>query len=92
MTEATEFLRWLDRYQAFLVMEKGLSRKTVAAYSTDLMRFERFLEKKRCQGLSKIDPQLILGYLILLREQGLGARSRARHLISLRGFFQIFDP
>ena len=89
MTAATEYLRWLDRYQAFLIMEKGLRRKTVAAYNADLMRFERFLEKKRCQALSKIDPQLILAYLILLRQQGLGARSRARHLISLRGFFKF---
>ena len=89
MTDPSEYIRWLDRYQAFLVMEKGLSRKTVAAYSTDLIRFETFLESQHCTTLTGIDTQLILAYLILLRNEGLGARSRARHLISLRGFFKF---
>jgi len=83
----SEYLRCLDRYQSFLVVEKGLSRKTVSAYSADLIRFGRFLEKKETTAVADIDTQLILGYLIHLRKQGLSARSRARHLISLRGFF-----
>jgi integrase/recombinase XerD len=83
----SEYLRCLDRYQSFLVVEKGLSRKTVEAYSADLIRFGRFLEKKETAAVADIDTQLVLGYLIHLRKQELGARSRARHLISLRGFF-----
>lgn len=87
MAPLPEYLRCLDRYQSFLVVEKGLSRKTVDAYSADLIRFGRFLEKKETTAVADIDTQLILGYLIQLRKQALGSRSRARHLISLRGFF-----
>ncbi|BBO73636.1 tyrosine recombinase XerD [Desulfosarcina widdelii] len=87
MVPLSEYLRYLDRYQSFLVVEKGLSRKTVDAYSADLIRFGRFLEKKETTAVANIDTQLILGYLIHLRKRELGARSRARHLISLRGFF-----
>jgi integrase/recombinase XerD len=32
---------------------------------------------------------MILTYLIHLRTRGLSARSRARHLVSLRGFFKF---
>ena len=70
-------------------MEKGLNEKTIAAYSNDLMRFGLFLEKKNTAAVSDIDTRLILKYLIHLRDQGLSARTRARHLVSLRGFFKF---
>ena len=89
MQDASDFIRQMDQYQGFLVMEKGLSDKTVAAYSTDLMRFGLFLEKKSIAAIADIDTGLILSYLIHLREHGLSARSRARHLVSLRGFFKF---
>ena len=46
MAGAAGYLQYVDQYQHFLVMEKGLSEKTVAAYSADLQRFGRFLENK----------------------------------------------
>jgi integrase/recombinase XerD len=81
----------VDRYHTYLVIEKGLSPKTVAAYHTDLMRFGTYLESKKIDAVGAIDTQTILTYLIHLREQGLGTRSRARHLISLRGFFKFLS-
>lgn len=89
MQPASDFIRQMDRYQGFLVMEKGLSEKTVAAYSADLMRFGLFVERKKINAVSDIDTSLILTYLIHLRDAGLSARSRARHLVSLRGFFKF---
>ena len=46
MDGTSDFVLRVDQYQTFLVMEKGLGEKTIAAYSTDLIRFGRFLEKK----------------------------------------------
>ena len=89
MAPLSEYLGYLDRYQSFLLVEKGLSRKTLDAYSADLIRFGRFLEKNETAAVADIDTQLILGYLIHLRKRELGPRSRARHLISLRGFFSF---
>ena len=89
MDNAPTYPQCLDRYQTFLVMEKGLSEKTTAAYHADLMRFGRFLNEKRVSAVASIDSGLILEYLIRLRKQGLSARSRARHLVSLRGFLKF---
>ena len=47
MDSTTDYMQRMDHYQTFLVMEKGLSGKTIAAYSADLMRFGMFLEKKK---------------------------------------------
>jgi integrase/recombinase XerD len=88
MDGAADYLQRMDQYQTFLAMEKGLSEKTIAAYSADLMRFGLFLEKKNTTTVSDIDTGLVLTYLIHLRQRGLSARSRARHLVSLRGFFK----
>lgn len=86
---ASDYLQRLDRYLAFLLMEKGLSEKTIAAYSADLVRFGLYLEKKKTTLVADIDTRLILTYLIQLRDQQLSPRSRARHLVSLRGFFKF---
>lgn len=89
MNRTADYFQCLDQYQNFLVMEKGLSDRTVAAYGSDLIKFGRFLEEKRTTCVGRIDAGIILSYLIYLREQGLQARSRARHLVSLRGFFKF---
>jgi integrase/recombinase XerD len=39
--------------------------------------------------VSEADTPLILKYLISMREDGLNARSRARHLVSIRGFYRF---
>ena len=88
MDGVSDYLQRMDQYQIFLAMEKGLSEKTISAYCTDLMRFGLFLEKTKSTKISDIDTGLILTYLIQLRQEGLSARSRARHLVSLRGFFK----
>ena len=78
----------LDNYLNFLLVEKGLAPKTLEAYSNDLLRFLEFIRSRGTRELSKADSAQVLRYLIHLRKKGLGARSRARHLISLRGLYR----
>ena len=76
-----------DQYLHYILVEKGLAKKTIAAYSRDIVRYLAFLKKNRIQGIEKTDTRIILQYLIHLRSQGLGTSSRARHLVTLRGFY-----
>jgi integrase/recombinase XerD len=69
-------------------VEKGLAAKTLEAYGNDLVRFLDFIRAKGTRTLAGVDSALVLKYLIHLRKEGLGARSRARHLISLRGLYR----
>ena len=87
MKRGLDFLQCVDRYHAFLMLEKGLRQTTISAYASDLMRFGRFLENRNVENIAEVDTGIILTYLIHLRSQRLSARSRARHLVTLRGLF-----
>lgn len=78
-----------DRYLDFLLIEKGLSGKTIESYSRDLSRYLLFLHQEDITEITDADTPYILKHLIALREAGLGARSRARHLVTLRGFYRF---
>ncbi len=79
----------VDRYLNYLTVEKGLAKKTIEAYSRDIGRFLAFAMKSGASGLSDIDTPMILKHLIVLRDEGISARSRARSLVALRGFFRF---
>ena len=79
----------IDQYLNYLLVEKGLSRSTLESYSRDLVRYQEFIQKSGARGISESDTALILKHMIALRNAGLGARSRARHLVSLRGFYRF---
>jgi integrase/recombinase XerD len=81
----------LDRFVHFLLVEKGLADNTLSAYTRDLAEFSSFVRAKGVGSVSKIDTPLILKHLIRLREKGLSPRSRARHLVSIRGFFRFLE-
>ena len=79
----------IDQFLNYLVVEKGLSKKTLDAYSRDIIRYRDFLYENKRNRFSEEDTPLILQHLILLRKSGLGARSRARHLVSIRGLYRF---
>lgn len=79
----------IDQFLNYLVVEKGLSKKTLDAYSRDIIRYRDFLCENKRNRFSEEDTPLILQHLILLRKSELGARSRARHLVSLRGLYRF---
>jgi len=76
-----------DQYLHYILVEKGLAKKTISAYSRDIVRYLAFLKKNRIRQMNKTDTKIILRYLIHLRDQGLGTSSRARHLVTIRGFY-----
>jgi integrase/recombinase XerD len=82
---------FVDQYINYLILEKGLSKKTIESYSSDLSRYLEFLKQKRVKNIADADTPLILKHLIALRKSGLGSRSCARHLITLRGFYRFLS-
>jgi len=82
--------RFLDSFFNYLTVEKGLSVNTLNAYGRDLSAYADFLRKKN----NIIEPTVIeqtdvLAYLVVLKENGLSPRSRARVLSALRSFHRF---
>lgn len=76
----------VDAYLQHLKVERGLGRKTVEAYATDLAGLAAFLEEEGLE-LGEVDAAAISGWLVDLSRRGLSARSQARHLSAARGLF-----
>ncbi len=79
----------IQQYLDYLIIEKGLSNNSIESYSTDLVRFVTFIEKNEIKKFNQIDTSVILAWLIDLNKNGLSAKSRARHLVTIRGLFKF---
>ncbi|WDN89233.1 integrase/recombinase XerD [Desulfosarcina sp. BuS5] len=82
---------FVDQYLNYLMIEKGLSDRTIESYGSDLARYSVFLQDNLIENIAEADTTVILKYLIDLRKEKLGARSRARHLVTLRGFYRFLS-
>lgn len=81
--------QYLDLFLDYLVVEKGLSPRTLDAYGRDLVRYLTFLQHEKIDQLDDISAALVLRFLTRLKEEGLVPRSRARVLVALRGWHKF---
>jgi integrase/recombinase XerD len=76
-----------EEYLAHLRVERGLATNSILAYRRDLARLQRFAATRGgAQALKQADLAEFIGSL---REDGLGARSTARAVHALRGFYRF---
>jgi integrase/recombinase XerD len=78
----------IDRFLESLWLEKGLSAHTRAAYRSDLALFNGWLQARDVQ-LPDAGRELILDHLAWRLGEGYKARSTARLLSGLRGFYRF---
>ena len=81
---------WVEDYLEHLISVKGLSENSLASYSADIYSFLGFLEDIT-GSLQEVDENTVLYYLVLLQQKGMASRSVARHLSSLRSFFDYLS-
>jgi integrase/recombinase XerD len=77
----------IDSYLDALWMEKGLSQNTLSSYRRDLSQFDDWLNKSGVTLLA-VQQSHIEGYLGWRLQKKISARSTARLLSCLRGFYQ----
>jgi integrase/recombinase XerD len=81
----------IDRFLAYITVEKGLAANTIEAYGRDLAELRRYLAIHEIEDLSTAGSRHLIGFLTALRERGLSARSQARMLTTLRRFYQFLE-
>ncbi|MFP3869758.1 MAG: site-specific tyrosine recombinase XerD [Syntrophobacteria bacterium] len=81
--------RHLDLFLDYLAVERGLAANTRAAYSSDLLKLLSYLHERGIRDWTRVGFPEIVAFLSLAQEEGLAARSRARLLAAVRGFFKF---
>ena len=77
----------IEDYINFLKLEKSLSKNSVAAYHTDMMKLYGYAE------IIGVEPESVTGeqiqdFIAHLHDSGLSKRSQARIVSSVRGFYK----
>jgi integrase/recombinase XerD len=75
----------LDFYLQHLRVERALSPNTVMAYGRDLGKLLEHLEATEVGEIEALDLGVVSGWIREISKAGLGPRSTARHLSSVRG-------
>jgi integrase/recombinase XerD len=81
--------QWVDLFLHHLAVEKGLSRNSLEAYGRDLQGYVEFLAERGIFSIADSSADKIMSYFKYLRGKGLSARSAARALSALRGFYKF---
>jgi len=79
----------LDVYLNHLKVERALAKNTVESYGRDLANLLAHAEKLGAVEPDQLDLGVVSAWLSGLAKSGLGARSSARHLSSVRGFIKF---
>lgn len=79
----------VDAYLQHVMVEKGLSANTIAAYQRDLDRFETWLDLTGMTDLARVTPAGLGDFVSwVAHEQHLGPTSVRRTVSSVRGLFK----
>jgi integrase/recombinase XerD len=79
----------LDQFLHYLVVEKGLSKNTIEAYSHGLGRFLNHLREKGVQEIRDVGKFHVRGFLLMLRKGNLSTKTIVRNLVAVRTFFRF---
>ncbi|MGE5817459.1 MAG: site-specific tyrosine recombinase XerD [Deltaproteobacteria bacterium] len=81
----------IDSFLAMISVEKGLAKNTVEAYSRDLSRLADFIARRDVATWAEVQAIHLRSYVSWLRRVGLGVRSIARHMVTLRRFYRFLQ-
>jgi integrase/recombinase XerD len=82
---------WIDAYLDHLRVERALAGNTLEAYARDLNALAAHVQAERGDGTepAAIDAETIASLMVKNAGRGFGARSSARQLSAIRGFFRF---
>ncbi len=86
MTDARSSLL-VDGYLDHLRLERGLATNTLEAYATDLGAWLRHVEDAG-ESVERASAETVLSFLVARSREGRAARSQARLLSAVRGFYR----
>lgn len=85
-----EWGKKIKDFQAYLLLEKGLSKNTIEAYNRNLQKLETYCQKHIPPvSPETVSPELISEFLQNMAKENLSARSQAQLLSCIRSFYKF---
>ena len=86
--------RTIESFLDFLVVERGFSPNTIAAYGNDLRQFATFVaEQAAANNLdpewAAVDRELILSYILAIKEKSYASATVARKVAAIKTFSEF---
>jgi integrase/recombinase XerD len=85
-----DYKKIFNNFISYIVVEKGLSKNTVLAYKTDVLKFIKYLQKEQIP-LENFEHNNVTNLLWKLKIEGLKPRSLYRFIESLRQFYKFLS-
>ena len=84
----------IERFLSHLTLEKGLSGNTQSAYRNDLVQLSKFVQSDVAKrsimpSWNAFDRQMLLAYMLNLKERGYSATTVARKVAASKSFFRF---
>lgn len=81
--------RYIKNFVSFLKIEKGLSENSILAYQRDVQKLMEFSIDHSLDKPTLVYLEHLKGFVFILHELGLSARSQARVISGVKQFFQF---
>ncbi|KJJ85422.1 site-specific tyrosine recombinase XerD [Candidatus Omnitrophus magneticus] len=78
----------IDQFICFMEVERGAGRNTLESYHRDISKFFSYLSQQK-KTISDVDRQMVIDFMLLLKEKGLDVKSIARNLAALKTFWKF---
>jgi integrase/recombinase XerD len=79
----------IEAFLQFLELEKGYSGNTLAAYRNDLEQFAQAMEEEGISSWEQVNQDVIIDYIMSLREREYASSTVARKIAALKSFFHF---
>jgi len=80
---------YVQQYLDHLIVERGLSKNTIASYGRDLSQFTSFLKDRDVTDPTQIDEACMISFLETLNKEKYAAASIARKLSAVRSLIKF---
>ena len=82
---------YIKGFEAYLLLERGMSTNSIEAYVRDISKLEQFIKSIDPEtNPIKISPNQFSDFIIYINKLGLGARTQARIISGIRAFYKYF--
>jgi len=73
----------------YLSVEKGLSDNTLSSYSTDLLQYLKYLQKRGIKNWEDTNKSHVIGFLMEIKKHDFQIRTVCRKLAAIKAFYKF---